>query len=75
VRGTSRAIVNADHFNVMRTPKRLRPTADHEGGVIEYLDNGLTHSPATDPTRRAELGECGVSSPWEVRGETDGWVG
>jgi hypothetical protein len=59
----------------MRTPERLRPNADHEGGVIEFLDVGLTHSPETEPTRRAELGESGVSSPWKVRGETVGGVG
>ena len=74
MRGTRRAIVNADQFNVMRTPKRLRPNADHEGGVIEQLDNERIRSPSTEP-RRAELGESGESSPWVVRGDIVRGVG
>jgi hypothetical protein len=59
----------------MRTPKRLRPNADHEGGVVEFLDDGRIRSPETDPTMRAEFGERGVSSSWKIRVETIGGVG
>jgi hypothetical protein len=59
----------------MRTPKRLRPNAVHESGVIEFLDDGRIRTPESEPVRRAVFGESGVSSPWADRRETIGGVG
>jgi len=54
-------------------PETLRPITTHEGSVS--LNVRRIRSPGINPATRAELGECGVSSRWEVRGDIVRGVG